>query len=388
MGLIIEGILPSRTPSDMDIKDYFQGKRVFISSTMLDMQPERHAVGRAILEIGATPVNFESPVVTPSPYDSRQAYLHGVETSDIYVGIFSTRYGGKLPSGYSATHEEYNKAVELGLPIYIWINGLIKNEDREGNLNVFLRDLQQFHATSEYMSPDDLNIKVRERLKTVAIEDLVPLFKFNEFVFPGELLSFRQPTDHKKGSLELKVVVRNSSSFNSYLREQISVTWNKPSDYLTWGTNCFECSLTESEYVSSDTVKSIYKLTFMMDSRDRNGSFMMAYQSNGKSYSVEDVAAIAVKAMIAGKTSNDLLLRQYKAVDFSDLKAHIQSPLFNKLSEIIIVETLRKEGVFYHIEHVRVRKTNTNVQFSVKGKPSNSFYSQTSSVMVEDNMNV
>lgn len=390
MALFVEAILPSKTPSDMDIKDYFHEKRIFISSTMLDLQNERKAAASAIKDMGAIPVYFESPTVTPSTYDSQQAYLHGVATSDIYVGIFSKRYGWRLPSGYSATHEEYNKAVELGLPIYIWINGEVGREEREGNLNTFLQDIQVFHATSQYFGAEDLGSRLAERLKTVAIEELITLFKFGQFVFPGELRHFQAPTDQRPGRIELEVSVRNTSSFNSYLQQWISNSWNKPSEYLTWGTTSYKCNLDEIECFSSDRIKSTYRLVFKADLRNQVTSYMMAFQSGSKKYTLEDVAAFAVKALIVGETNEELLLRQYKAIDFSDLASHFHSPFFTHLAELVIVEEIRKEDILYPVEYLKVRKTARKVDFVIKGKPSSFHFTagQSSSIEVQGEMNI
>lgn len=69
--------------------------RVFVSSTMTDLIPERSAIRQAIKDLELDPIMAEdlgSRDGTP-----RQITLSLVEESDLYVGLFWQRYGDLGP---------------------------------------------------------------------------------------------------------------------------------------------------------------------------------------------------------------------------------------------------------------------------------------------------
>ena len=78
---------------------------VFISSTSLDLEPERKAVEAAIQRVAeAKFVGMEYFGSGDEP--SRVASLQEVQRSRVYVGIFGARYGSGI------TEAEYRRARE------------------------------------------------------------------------------------------------------------------------------------------------------------------------------------------------------------------------------------------------------------------------------------
>jgi len=85
---------------------------VFVSSTWLDLQPERAAVETALQRLRETKfVGME--YFGSRDEDTRRASLDEVDRSQVYVGIFGGRYGSGI------TEAEYRRARELGLPCFI-----------------------------------------------------------------------------------------------------------------------------------------------------------------------------------------------------------------------------------------------------------------------------
>ncbi|HEX8353846.1 MAG TPA: DUF4062 domain-containing protein, partial [Pyrinomonadaceae bacterium] len=82
---------------------------VFISSTWLDLEPERRAVEAAVQRLRETKFvgmeHFGGRDETP-----RRASLDEVDRSRAYVGIFAARYGSGI------TEAEYRRARQNGLP--------------------------------------------------------------------------------------------------------------------------------------------------------------------------------------------------------------------------------------------------------------------------------
>jgi len=119
---------------------------IFVSSTWLDLQPERHALEDAINRINAGKfVGME--YFGSRPETTEGASLEEVDRSDIYAGIIGGRYGSGI------TEKEYRRALERALarfiataslsgagvgarpqPIRAWccVNGKIENLDARG----------------------------------------------------------------------------------------------------------------------------------------------------------------------------------------------------------------------------------------------------------------
>ena len=83
-------------PTDL-IRTPDQRLRVFVSSTLGELAPERAAVGRAIEALALIPVMFE---LGARPYPPRELYRAYLAQSDIFVGLYWQRYGWVGPDGW------------------------------------------------------------------------------------------------------------------------------------------------------------------------------------------------------------------------------------------------------------------------------------------------
>jgi hypothetical protein len=87
--------------------------RIFVSSTWLDLQPERQAVENAINRMsGGKFIGME--YFGSRPETNEGASLDEVDRADIYVGIIGGRYGSGI------TEKEYRRARERDLPCFIY----------------------------------------------------------------------------------------------------------------------------------------------------------------------------------------------------------------------------------------------------------------------------
>lgn len=87
--------------------------RIFVSSTWLDLQPERKAVETALQRMRETKfVGME--YFGSRDETTRQTSLYEVDRSQVYVGIFGGRYGSGI------TEAEYRRARERELPCFIY----------------------------------------------------------------------------------------------------------------------------------------------------------------------------------------------------------------------------------------------------------------------------
>jgi energy-coupling factor transporter ATP-binding protein EcfA2 len=134
---------------------------VFVSSTWLDLQPERQAVEAALQRLQ------EAKFVGMEYFGSRDestrcASLAEVDRSQVYVGIFGGRYGSGI------TEAEYRRARERGLPCFIYFKdetdmpaeGRDADPKQAARLAALKEELRRLHTIPTFTTPDDLAAKV------------------------------------------------------------------------------------------------------------------------------------------------------------------------------------------------------------------------------------
>jgi predicted ATPase len=94
-----------------------QRLRVFVSSTLKELAPERKTARAATERLHLAPVMFELGARPHPPRDLYRAYL---QQSDIFVGLYWERYGWVAPGEeVSGLEDEYDLAPQLPKLIYI-----------------------------------------------------------------------------------------------------------------------------------------------------------------------------------------------------------------------------------------------------------------------------
>lgn len=185
--LLIDQRSASLTASDQDLQVWGRGRRVFVSSLIGDMRAERAAVREAIERLGATPVMFEDDLGAQD-ISAERAYVRGVRSSEIYIGLFGPRYGVRMPDGDSATHAELREAEANGLRLCLFVNG-----ETSGEMDRAQRDLidgaRNLYTTSPWEDPADLGRRVERRLREMASEELAPWVRVGRTVFRAKELS-------------------------------------------------------------------------------------------------------------------------------------------------------------------------------------------------------
>jgi predicted ATPase len=105
--------------------------RVFVSSTLEDLAPERAAARRAIENLRLAPVMFELGARPYPPATLYQAYL---DQSHIFIGIYWERYGWVAPGmEFSGLEDEYLSSGAKPKLIYVK-HPALKREERLANL--------------------------------------------------------------------------------------------------------------------------------------------------------------------------------------------------------------------------------------------------------------
>ncbi|MHA7985096.1 DUF4062 domain-containing protein [Rathayibacter sp. CAU 1779] len=108
-----------------------QRLRVFVSSTLRELEPERRAARTAIERLRLAPVMFE---LGARPHPPRSLYRAYLDQSDVFVGLYWERYGWVAPGEeVSGLEDEYNLAGPA-MPKLIYIKASEQRDERLGQL--------------------------------------------------------------------------------------------------------------------------------------------------------------------------------------------------------------------------------------------------------------
>jgi Domain of unknown function (DUF4062) len=190
-------------------------KRIFISSTSVDLADYRETVQRAIRQLGAIDVSMENfGGRDERPKDECLRLIE--DESDVFVGIYAYRYG-YVPKGdsISLTQAEYEAATLAGLKRFIylvgesvpWVPAHIDKNESEGKLNEFKDKLKANHMCQFFSNKDDLAAKVAADLgRHFSLQDLKhvtpSIAKDSESLNAGELKTMEEWNKHRDGIKE------------------------------------------------------------------------------------------------------------------------------------------------------------------------------------------
>ncbi|HYW22920.1 MAG TPA: DUF4062 domain-containing protein, partial [Terriglobales bacterium] len=136
--------------------------RVFISSTMGELAPERRAATDAIAQLRLTPVLFE---LGARPYPPRELYRAYLQQSDVFVGIYAASYGWVAPDmDVSGLEDEYR--LSAGKPRLVYVKRVGQREPRLASL----LDTIRAEAVVSYRAFDDA-----DELRRLVADDLALL---------------------------------------------------------------------------------------------------------------------------------------------------------------------------------------------------------------------
>lgn len=135
--------------------------KIFVSSLITGMEPERAAVVGAVRALGHDEVTAET--FGARPESPQVACLAGVRESGCVVLVLGGRYGAKQPSGLSATHEEFREARDRRPLLAFVQDGIDREPDQEG----FVAEVQKWQGgqfTERFSTADELRDAVTRAL--------------------------------------------------------------------------------------------------------------------------------------------------------------------------------------------------------------------------------
>ena len=148
---------PSTPPA---IRTPDQRVRVFVSSTLDELAPERAAAREAITQLRLTPVLFE---LGARPYPPRELYRAYLAQSDIFIGLYWQRYGWVAPGmQVSGLEDEYQ--LSSGKPKLIYIK--TPAPEREQGLHTLLDRIRTEDTASyqKFATPEELRERIANDL--------------------------------------------------------------------------------------------------------------------------------------------------------------------------------------------------------------------------------
>ncbi|MDQ3940438.1 MAG: DUF4062 domain-containing protein [Actinomycetota bacterium] len=150
-----------------------QRLRVFVSSTLQELAPERAAAQRAIARLHLSPILFELGARPHPPRELYQAYL---EQSHVFVGIYWQRYGWIAPGmDVSGLEDEYLLALDKPKLIYVKAPAPERDEGLGGLLGRIKADsgvsYKPFSDASELeqLIENDLALLLTEQFETARL---------------------------------------------------------------------------------------------------------------------------------------------------------------------------------------------------------------------------
>jgi len=117
----------SGTASARVIRTPDQRVRVFLSSTLRELEPERVAARAAIERLHLAPVMFE---LGARPHPPRELYRAYLSQSDIFVGLYWQQYGWVAPGEDVSGLEDEYRLADHEMPKLIYVKEPARREER------------------------------------------------------------------------------------------------------------------------------------------------------------------------------------------------------------------------------------------------------------------
>lgn len=241
--------------------------QVFVSSTYIDLQDERKAILRQLLELDCIPAGME---LFPSTDDDQWTFIKQViDESDYYIVVVGAKYGSVADDGLSYTEKEFDYAVSKGIPVLGFVHGNPEaipqgkceiDPDRRQKLDAFISKIEN-RLRKDWTSTEDLCSKVvtslSREMKTHPRPGYIrgdkasnpeKLLELNEKITELEKTIDKLKTSKPEGIENLEQdddlfeIRYKTRVFSADMESKISLSWNKLLEIL--GPSLFdECSV-------------------------------------------------------------------------------------------------------------------------------------------------
>lgn len=350
--LIVDKVTSRQRPSIDQVKRWASRQQIFVSSTMDDLASVRQEVATTISDFGAEPILFESFGARSD--DSRQAYKSEVRRSALYLGILSRLYGTKLPSGYSATHEEYEEALKNRKEILLFLDAFVPDTERDGHLNRWIKELYQFHVLAKYHNVDEVTRLIRSSLERIASEELTPWVKLGHVIFQATKIERLKRGD--KTTITLSTSSQDAR-VTSELENLLENRFGRSTLHFTYGRESLIVNVESIQEIVDPFGGNALILTCqVLENRHAAGSSLFlfggSYQSPSGTYSHQDLVKIALRGLVLGENPpSDRMLQSLPRLDFQKLYQEYGDDhyVFPKILQLLIIEALSESGAIERV---------------------------------------
>jgi predicted ATPase len=144
-----------------------QRLRIFVSSTLRELESERRAARTAIERLRLAPVMFE---LGARPHPPRALYRAYLEQSDVFIGIYAHNYGWVAPGETISGLEDEYVLAPARMPKLIYVKTM--EGGREERLDRLIRRIQSDDTASykAFQTPDELAELIEADLATLLAE--------------------------------------------------------------------------------------------------------------------------------------------------------------------------------------------------------------------------
>lgn len=319
-------------------------QRVFVSSLIDAMRLERAAAREAIEAVGAEPVMFEFDL-GGQDVDAQAAYLAGVRSSGIYVGLFGPVYGVPLPDGFSATEAEFNEAQERGLRLITLVQSVDRAEV-EGRQQRFIAGLRNILTTAPYVTPNEITSTVTRRLREIAAEQLAPWVKLDDAVVRAT--SIRETGNQ---------VVIVSRVLDPRIRARVERLRDQRSDFrVVFAGKVVTGFVSEVQALHTSTVSAELQITVTVRDNGANGNWMRGSFSTGtQRFTPDELTKLSLADSLYGTNTSPDVFGRPKVDLLEPLRgAHLPEAALRPLVELLITEYLVGNGAASIVDSVRL----------------------------------
>ncbi|MCQ3811396.1 MAG: DUF4062 domain-containing protein [Acidimicrobiia bacterium] len=316
-----------------EVRSWMSDQTVFVSSTMAGMTAEREAVRDAVEALGGRVVLFER--LGGRDDDAPTAYLSGVRSSDIYVGILGERYGKPEQTGYSPTHTEYNEAVKAGLRISVWAT----TGEMDGRQRDFLEEIRTFHTTGSYSDPQELSEGLSDRLAEVAAAANSPWCKAGTALFRAN-----RHTDFGN-QISVEAAIRDGDILAA-LEGLRPNNWNqKQSTRITCAGRTYAVGIDSVTVETKSGRSRLVRIEATKEDAHGNGTGLPGFSLGDRS--PDDLTEIALRVALLGEPNP--LGQMAPMAEMANPISHtnlmeLDEDSFTGAAEVLLVETLVGSG--------------------------------------------
>lgn len=341
-------------PTGDELRRWASARRIFVSSVM-DLRDERRAAIDGIGDNGAEAVAWE--LITPRPVAPEDAWLDGVATSDSIVLLLGTGYGRRRATGFSATHAEFNRAEELGLDRWVFVDARVDPSTREGYLQTWMAELGERYSYATFRDGAELRAAVARAIADLARYRLYTWHKVGNLVIRADEANLIAPSagwTADRGSLETTGRI-SDPTIRAALAEIHAQ--GRPVPLVVHG-QLFEATLGELEE-RAERGDHGYRAAYRLNPARTSDSLLgMTMSEGGREWRPEDLVGLTVREL-AGLEAPERprMMTPHTAIDWPGLvtRAGRIPELVEVLAELVLGEALLASGALSRVTRIEAR---------------------------------